>query len=245
LAGAAAQARSGHARLRRLGAQLYRSSAVAVAGLALPQAAQASAWIASEERQSSVTAAFGETAAGLRAELETYSETPLFRGWSGEVLTRTAYDIDQGAGQTEVDGALKRQILNGKRTVAAVQLGVTWREDVAGFCSGFGGEARFLVGRSFGGSARGAFTNVEIARRSGPCPSTRSDLTLGWRTHPDWLFMGQYFGHADRHGRADKAQISVVRRLSSAVNVQIGLRQRVRQGGGREQAIVVGLWTAR
>lgn len=96
-------------------------------------------------------------------------------------------------------------------------------------------EARLLVGRGWGGEDRGAFAEIQLARRwrfDDYPDETRLDATFGVRPEAGWMVLAQGFSMWRETGdagalplpasRSHKIQVSMVRRVNDAASIQIG-----------------------
>ncbi len=125
------------------------------------------------------------------------------------------------------------------RSVAAVQIGPNWRNDLDPDCSGLGGEARALLGVSRGP----AFLDVQAGARfqSTDCVRALYQATLGYRPTPRWLGLAQVFVDDDLlQGSNTNAQLSLVRSNAKGVGLQLGARFGF--GDAPERTLVVGYW---
>lgn len=125
------------------------------------------------------------------------------------------------------------------RTVGAIQIGPTWRNDLDPDCSGFGGEARALVGHSRGR----AFVDVQAGVRfqSSECVRAFYQATLGYRPARRWLGLAQVFVDDDLlQGSNTNVQASLVRTNAKGVGLQLGARFGF--GAAAERTLVLGYW---
>lgn len=206
-----------------------------------PASALAAAWIPDRPElilssDQGVRGRFYNTANSL------YFDAPISRSFS--VVGSGRYEISparpssvRDVGEAQLTVKAGRQF--GAGFVGAVQAGPTWRNDLDPDCSGFGGEARALLGASRGK----AFFDVQVGARvqSRDCARAFYQASLGYRPAKNWLGLAQVFVDDDlQKGSNTKGQFSLVRTNKKGVGLQIGARLGI--GGEAERTLVIGTW---
>ncbi len=161
------------------------------------------------------------------------------------LVVKTYYAQDTlGNEEDEADAAVKALVWRGRRTVAAVQAGATWRSTPAQGCAETGGEARGLWGASTRSGVH--FVNIEAAYRYAPgCSHARYEATYGHRAGRSWLLLGQVFADDDlKFGETLKAQASIVGFTRAGRGLQLSVRVRADAGDVIEPTIILGYWSA-
>jgi hypothetical protein len=123
--------------------------------------------------------------------------------------------------------------------------GPVWASDGFGPCAGWSGQSRLAVGRGFDLAGTSGFGELAAGYRGGAsgCGQSNLDLTFGFRSGPDYLWLGQGFFFADRHANDTfKVQASGVRVLRDGSGLQLGVRASVEDGRFSDPALVIGFW---
>lgn len=208
---------------------------------AVPAQAQAAAWIPDRPElintsESGVRGRFYNTAYNLYADVPVRPRLSVVATGRYEITPARPSSV-RDVGEAML--ALKAGMPLGSRAVGAVQFGPTWRNDLDPDCSGFGGEARALVGLTHGR----AFLDVQAGARiqSSACVRALYQATLGYRPSRDWLGLAQVFVDDDLlQGSSTTTQISLVRNNAKGVGLQIGARFGF--GAQAERTFVLGYW---
>lgn len=207
----------------------------------LPVSADAAAWIPDRTEliissDQGVRGRFYNTANSL------YFDAPVSRHFS--IVGSGRYEISPSRPSSVRDvGEALLALKAGRPLVAgfvgAVQVGPTWRNDLDPDCSGFGAEARSLLGASRGP----AFIDLQLGARfqSRSCLRAFYQASLGYRPARNWLALAQVFVDDDlQQGSNTNAQFSLVRTNKKGVGLQLGAR--IGFGDEPERTLVIGAW---
>jgi hypothetical protein len=233
LARAEAQARSGHAGLRLLGAAVL---------IALPAAAEA--WGPPTQGVVISTITLARQDGGPKVEQDNYADFDLPRSWSVTAkshLSATAFD---SASDLWLAAKWSR---HGANQAYSVAFGPAWSDAGDADCAGVTGQVRAAYGRSlpWGNGGHFAETATEWRANQGRCAAAKLDFTYGVRSSPDYLWLGQGFFFTDRHAvDTIKVQVSGVKALNEGSGVQVGLRATVTDSRLGQPALVIGYWRA-
>lgn len=224
---------------------IKRAALIAVMSL-IPLQSHAGAWVHREGGGQAIFTARYQTESPSKLELNPMVEYGLSRRFTvGANLGYRAIDRESGKkslGYAEAFG--RYQLASGSAGVLSAQLmagsaarGLSARADDASAVW----EARLLAGRSFALSGeQSLYVNAETAFRSflGKVGNeSRSELTLGWKFAPAWIFLVQGF-YTDNLRKdptvydydSAQGQVSLVAPVAPGWNVQAGWNKTV---GGR------------